>query len=449
MARPLNSQRLQLLLVLLACYVCSAHAAVLSSPTTSSLAKVARLPFKRHGGGGEDEDEHDHESDAVECYAAGVEDWNKGLHIGAIFIVLATSGLGVYLPVLGHYIPQLHIPRTAMTLGKHLGTGVIIATALVHMLPGGYESLGDPCIGGRMGNYGGWPGVLAMMAIFAMHLIEFVLSNHAMGKHGHSHGMSADIHDSTVNDKVDVEVGAAEADSNQTASIHGNTGKRLSLSDSQLDNVEQNIVNSQGIAAPISAGKQRQENCDAVAVHTHHTHVHGASFIENTTSLKNHQHKISTYILELGICLHSVIIGLTLSVTTGTGFKTLLVAIVFHQFCEGLALGSRISEVQYLRWAFARAIISATLFMLVTPLGMVIGIGIRHSYAPSSPSSLITMGVLDSLSAGILLYTGLVNLLAEEFGTLEFRGYRTTKKVACFAATFIGAGIMALIGKWA
>ncbi|KAJ2607900.1 hypothetical protein H4S08_004657 [Coemansia sp. RSA 1365] len=444
MTRRLKQLHLQLLLVLLVCCVCSAQAAVLSSPTTP-LAKVARMAFKRHGGAGKDEEEHDHESDEVECYAAGVEDWNKGLHIGAIFIVLATSGLGVYLPVLGHYIPQLHIPRTAMTLGKHLGTGVIIATALVHMLPGGYENLGDPCIGGRMGDYGGWPGVLAMMAIFAMHLIEFVLSNHAMGKHGHSHGMSADIHNSTVNGKVDVEAGVAEADSNQTASTQEDTGGQLSMS-SHLDDMEKNVNSHDTVTQTI--GKQK-EDCDAVAVHTHHTHVHGASFIENSGSHKAHQHKISTYILELGICLHSVIIGLTLSVTTGTGFKTLLVAIVFHQFCEGLALGSRISEVQYLRWAFARAIISATLFMLVTPLGMVIGIGIRHSYAPSSPSSLITMGVLDSLSAGILLYTGLVNLLAEEFGTLEFRGYRTTKKVACFAATFIGAGIMALIGKWA
>ncbi|KAJ2077536.1 hypothetical protein H4R24_005075 [Coemansia sp. RSA 988] len=441
MSRSLSTQRLQLLIAILACYACSAHAATLSS-SSSPLDNAAHLAFKRHGAGGEEE--HDHESNEIECYAAGIEDWNKGLHIGAIFIVLVTAGVGVYLPVLGHYIPQLHIPRTAMTLGKHLGTGVIIATALVHMLPGGYESLGNPCIGGRMGNYGGWPGVLAMMAIFAMHLIEFVLSNHAMGKHSHSHGIPAELHDSNVAHMAS----AAEDDSNQTASINGASGDQHS-SDSHLDKMEQGVIDRQISAAAKSAGQQGQENCDAVAVHTHHTHVHGASFIESPGSLKAHQQKISTYILELGICLHSVIIGLTLSVTTGTGFKTLLVAIVFHQFCEGLALGSRISEIQYLRWAFTRAIVSASLFMLVTPLGMVIGIGIRHSYAPSSPSSLITIGVLDSLSAGILLYSGLVNLLAEEFGTLEFRGYRTTKKIACFAATFIGAGVMALIGKWA
>ncbi|KAJ2161185.1 hypothetical protein GGF46_001697 [Coemansia sp. RSA 552] len=374
-----------------------------------------------------DAGDHDHEHlEEEECYEAGVEDWNTGLHVGAIFIVLAVAGLGVFLPVLSHFVPQLHMPRTVLTLGKHLGTGVIIATALIHMLPGAMSSLGNPCIGNRMGNFGGWPGVLAMMAIFAMHLIEFVLSNHAMGKHSHSHGLPVDL---DHHHHHDVEA-QAENTSSQTASINkGTDGKQLFDSDTP-------------------PSQQDQENCDAVAVHTHHNHVHGASFI-NVEEANAARLQISTYILEFGICLHSVIIGLTLSVATGTAFRTLLIAICFHQFCEGLALGSRLAEVHHHKHPFLRAALSAAFFMLVTPIGMVIGIGIRHSYAPASPASLITIGVLDALSAGILLYSGLVNLLAEEFGTLEFRGYRSSKKAACFAACFVGAGIMALIGKWA
>ncbi|KAJ2359301.1 hypothetical protein IWW50_000023 [Coemansia erecta] len=393
--------------------------------SAQAASSTGFTPSKRHGA-----DDHD-EKEEVDCYASGVEDWNKGLHIGAIFIILAVAGLGVFLPVLGQFVPQLHIPRTVLTLGKHLGTGVIIATALIHMLPGAYESLNNPCIGSRMGNFSGWPGTLAMMAIFAMHLIEFVLTNHAMGKHSHSHGLPADL--SEHEHKHDVESGAharIENDSTQTASLGDAGHVHAHATDDSLDK------------------QQPQENCDAVAVHTHHNHVHGASFL-NADAITSERHKVSTYILELGICLHSVIIGVTLSVATGSEFKTLLIAICFHQFCEGMALGSRLAEVQHGKHAFLRAVLSATLFMLVTPLGMVIGVGVRYSYAPSSPASLIAMGVLDSLSAGILLYSGLVNLLAEEFGTLEFRGYRTGKKVACFVATFVGGGVMALIGKWA
>ncbi|KAJ2779504.1 hypothetical protein H4R18_003985 [Coemansia javaensis] len=428
-----RARAVALLALLLALLVGCAQAA----PGTARL----RLASKRHDPG---ESHGADDAHAEDCLAIDDGRWNKGMHIGAIFIVLATSGLGVYLPVLSHFVPRLHIPKIALTLGKHLGTGVIIATALIHMLPSASDSLGNPCVGGRMGSYSGWPGVLAIMAIFAMHLLEFVLSSHAMGSHAHSHGVQPLVHSASA-----AAAAAAEADSTQTASAHSGShsehghghdhsaSKVLYIAGSEVD---QHQHQQQPPAA--------QDNCDAVAVHTHHTHVHGASFL-NAEDLEAAQRKVSTYILELGICSHSVIIGLTLSVTTGTDFTTLLIAIVFHQFCEGLALGSRLAEVRHRRRAFLRASISAALFAMVTPLGMVIGIGVRHSYAPSSPASLITTGVLDALSAGILLYTGLVNLLAEEFGTLEFRAYRLPKKVACFAATFIGAGAMALIGNWA
>ncbi|KAJ2750050.1 hypothetical protein GGI19_005323 [Coemansia pectinata] len=381
-----------LVLLALALYAC----APIVAGRPSSLRR-------RHGSHDHD---HEHEHEELDCQASGIDDWNTKLHIGAIFIVLVASGIGSFLPVLGYYVPCLHIPKSALTLGKFLGTGVIIATALIHMLPGGTESLGNPCIGGRMGDYGGWPGVLAIMAILVMHLMEFLLSNHAMGKHSHSHG-----HQETP---------------------------------AKLENDHVHSEESSELAKPFS--DNTQANCDAVAVHTHHTHVHGLSFIDAAGARAFH---VSTYILELGICLHSVIIGLTLSVASGTAFTTLLVAICFHQLCEGLALGSRLAQMQHKNRAFLRASISAAVFMLITPLGMIIGIGVRYSYQANSPASLISIGVLDSLSAGILLYTGLVNLLAEEFGTLEFRGYGVSKKVMCFAATYIGAGIMALIGKWA
>lgn len=35
--------------------------------------------------------------------------------------------------------------------------------------------------------------------------------------------------------------------------------------------------------------------------------------------------------LEFGVCLHSVIIGLTLAVTEDSGFDVLFIVIIFHQ----------------------------------------------------------------------------------------------------------------------
>ncbi|KAI8322400.1 ZIP zinc/iron transport family [Martensiomyces pterosporus] len=176
-----------------------------------------------------------------------------------------------------------------------------------------------------------------------------------------------------------------------------------------------------------------------------HGHAHAAMLIDMDQRRKH----LSTYILELGIALHSVIIGMTLAVTGGTEFKTLLAAISFHQFFEGLALGTRIAALKFPRHAVLLAAANALVFALTTPLGQVIGIGIRESFAPRSPSTLMTMGVLDGLSAGILMYSAIVNLLVEEFGSEEFRGYPRTLRLVYFGAMYLGCAAMSVIGKWA
>ncbi|ORX65834.1 ZIP zinc/iron transport family [Linderina pennispora] len=408
--------------------------------TAAAATTAPRQLLLRHSAG-----DHSHSEEETDCYASGVDDWSSSMHIAAIFIVLGVGGLGSMLPIISHYMPGLHVSPSILTLGKFLGTGVIISTALIHMLPAGSDSLGNPCIGSRMGNYSGWPGVLVIMAIFAMHLIEFLLSNHTMDGHSHSHGLPGDLVYSAEPEPLNLESQIMAHEHNHHSHLNDSSNATTISEVEQKPDMTPPVHESIGFDTT-----ENNENCDAVAVHTHHNHVHGLSFVGGSEdSIKARKIRISTYILELGICLHSVIIGVTLSVTVGSEFKTLLIAIAFHQFCEGLALGSRLAQIKYARHSFIRAFISAAMFMLITPIGMCIGIGVRYSYAPNSPSALITMGVLDCLSAGILIYSGLVNLLAEEFGTLEFRSYKRGMKTACFIAMFVGAAIMAVIGKWA
>ena len=59
-------------------------------------------------------------------------------------------------------------------------------------------------------------------------------------------------------------------------------------------------------------------------------------------------------------------------------------------------------------------------------------------------------GVLDALSAGILIYTGLVELLAHEFlFSREMREAGDGKMAYAVGCMMLGCGIMALLGKWA
>ena len=159
---------------------------------------------------------------------------------------------------------------------------------------------------------------------------------------------------------------------------------------------------------------------------------------------------IGIFILEFGILLHSFLIGLTLAVDPS--FKTLFVVLVFHQMFEGLGLGSRLSYLTLPPKYYRIPYFAAVLYGLTTPVGIAVGLGIRSSYNPDSTTASIVSGVLDSLSAGVLIYTGLVELLAHEFlfsGEMA-PGHASNGKVlyAC-VCMLTGAGLMALLGKWA
>jgi len=120
-----------------------------------------------------------------------------------------------------------------------------------------------------------------------------------------------------------------------------------------------------------------------------------------------------------------------------------------HQSFEGLGIGARLSAIPFptkyknLPWLLCAA------YGLTTPIAIAVGLGVRTTYNSGSFTASVVSGVLDSLSAGILIYTGLVELLARDFlfdpkRTMD--GKRLGFMVCC---VILGAGLMALLGKWA
>ena len=146
------------------------------------------------------------------------------------------------------------------------------------------------------------------------------------------------------------------------------------------------------------------------------------------------------FILEFGVIFHSVFIGLTLAVA-GEEFKTLYVVLVFHQTFEGLGLGSRLAEAPWpksRRWA---PYLLGVSYGLSTPIAIAIGLGVRETFSPGSQTHLLVNGVFDSISAGILIYTGLVELMAHEFMfSSEMQKARIEKVLAGVATMTVGAG---------
>lgn len=141
-----------------------------------------------------------------------------------------------------------------------------------------------------------------------------------------------------------------------------------------------------------------------------------------------------------------MIIGLSLGVSQSPcTMRPLIAALSFHQFFEGFALGGCISEAKF---KTSSATIMACFFALTTPLGVAIGTLIASNFNPYSPGALITEGILDSFSAGILVYMALVDLIAADFLSKRMRcSFRL--QILCFCLLFLGAGFMSSLALWA
>lgn len=149
---------------------------------------------------------------------------------------------------------------------------------------------------------------------------------------------------------------------------------------------------------------------------------------------------------ECGIIFHSIFIGITLGITSDPDTaKALAIALMFHQGCEGLALGATFVKAEY---SLLKYIILTIIFVLVTPIGVAIGIGVGAAYQSESQLALGFEGAFDSLSAGILIYNAIADLMLPTFSEDEMPSSIWLQATA-IAAMFVGAGIMSLIGKWA
>lgn len=148
----------------------------------------------------------------------------------------------------------------------------------------------------------------------------------------------------------------------------------------------------------------------------------------------------SVFILEFGVIFHSVLIGLTLAVA-GDEFTILFVVLVFHQTFEGLGIGSRLASIPWPQSRQWTPFILALAYGLSTPVAIGAGLGVRNVYPPESRTTLIVSGVFDSISAGILIYAGLVELIGHEilFSGM-MRGTSLKRPLGAFALVCFGAG---------
>ena len=155
---------------------------------------------------------------------------------------------------------------------------------------------------------------------------------------------------------------------------------------------------------------------------------------------------IGRQVLEVGIVVHSVVIGLGMGASQNVcTIRPLVAALCFHQLFEGMGLGGCILQAEY--GARMRSVL-VFFFSATTPFGIALGLALTRVYSDSSPTALVVVGLLNAASAGLLHYMALVDLLAADFMGPKLQG-SVRLKLVCFLAVLLGAGGMSVMAKWA
>lgn len=348
-------------------------------------------------------------ADAEASFSGGI-----GTRIGSIFVILIVSTFVTLLPILMQKF-KWRMSVWFYLFARFFGAGVIIATAFVHLLDPAYEEIGGlSCVGGwgHWADYA-WVPALILVSVFTMFFIDLISEIYVERKYGY------DAEEPDIQGLLTENAPAAPA---------VNPAEGADVNDPNCENV----------------------CCDDTIYKKESGDEYAATVDSMDTTAQFKSQFTAFLVLELGIIFHSVIIGLNLGSTDFDEFKTLYIVLVFHQSFEGLGIGARLSAIpwpkdkpEWIKYALCIA------YGLVTPISVAIGIGVRETYVAGSFTASIVSGVLDSLSCGILIYTGMIELLARDFiFNKKFRKDLGQLTYACVCLLF-GAGIMALVGKWA
>ncbi|RAL01505.1 putative ZIP family zinc transporter [Aspergillus ibericus CBS 121593] len=316
-------------------------------------------------------------------------------------------------------------------------------------------------------------GFVAMISVFVVVLVEMFF---ALKGAGHVHGseydqlisdvgadFSSDDQDEGINyrdglaDHIHLDSIGDQMPSESSGPLEGmSAGESSTFNNKDLATFTEGRAIEYGGTDPYESTRvNTQERRHGRPRHSGDHQSHGAvrQGTEIDSSRQNPQRQLlQCLLLEAGILFHSIFIGMALSVATGTSFIVLLVAICFHQTFEGFALGSRIASLipdlfppsSFRPWLMALA------YGTTTPIGQAMGLVLHNLYDPASTTGLLTVGITNAISSGLLLFAGLVELLAEDFlSEGSYATLRGQRRIEACIAVAGGALLMAFVGAFA
>ncbi|KAI5867937.1 ZIP zinc/iron transport family [Durotheca rogersii] len=360
----------------------------------------------------------------VDCDTGNEYDGRMGLRISSIFVILVGSLLGAVLPIVLARGKSMKVNGTAFFIAKYFGSGVIIGTAFMHLLSPAFEALGSPCLeDGPITQYD-WAAGICLMTVFVMFTIELLASRFDFFGHSHSDAKAVDPLQNVLRGDSQASTPPPQ---DPESNARGKEGVVAGPADNNVLGLPNDVSYPPGGEGHLSHQRSHQDDDPSAFA----------------------AQLIGIFILEFGVIFHSIFIGLTLAVA-GEEFTVLYIVLVFHQTFEGLGLGSRLATAQWPRSKSWMPYFLAFGYALSTPIAIAAGLGVRSTLQPGTSRSLIINGIFDSISAGILIYTGLVELLAHEFMFNSYmRNAGLKVQLSALFCVALGCGLMAVLAEWA
>ncbi|XP_027090380.1 zinc transporter 6, chloroplastic [Coffea arabica] len=325
------------------------------------------------------------------------------LKLISILVIFLTSAIGISLPVfLARLFQGKPAYDKAVLIIKCFAAGVILSTSLVHVLPDAFDALADCQVASRH-PWKDFPfaGLITLIGALTALFVDLTASSHVEGHQGHGHGGELELKLSKSADYTPI----------------GMSGEELERKKSSVEEV---------------GGEDGGRDVEAQA--------------EELVKLKQ---RLVSQVLEIGIIFHSVIIGVTMGMSQNKcTIRPLIAALSFHQIFEGMGLGGCIAQAGF---SIGTTAYMCFMFAVTTPIGIVLGM-IMFSvtgYDDTSPNALILEGLLGSLSSGILIYMGLVDLVALDFFHNKLMNSQLLLKRASFIALLLGSTSMSILALWA
>ncbi|KAF8641634.1 hypothetical protein AX16_009860 [Volvariella volvacea WC 439] len=423
---------------------------------------------------------------------------------GVMFIILIISFFAVSFPSLSKYVKFLRIPHIAFFIGKHFGTGVILSTAFCHLLQDAFELLQRPLVKEFHPGLGRWTGLIILGSLLSIFLIEYLSTTFVEHLHADPSAPPSPIATPSPSRPLPLPSSSLVPQQllndlqHSQLSIHPNDRPQL-LETTPLIASHKHIhkrpaittSDTSLIALPtpeyltiVNSPRVLHANDHIREVITHartlgetrprlntNTTLGGGPYSGSSGDLETapgrsrqsdlkprvgrRRQIIGILVLQLGIMIHSLVIGLTLAITSGADFTSLVTAISFHQLFEGLSLGIRIAALPPSpslvittppspKSVLGRALpilpteasapwwwprprkfnwlkpTLSILFALATPLSMAAGIklfpreGLGQS--PKEQAEMyMTQGIMNAISAGMLIYASTVEMMAGDF----------------------------------